>query len=84
MAAFATPELTAIACGCALSRWAFETTTGAAWTWLTVNMAVPTAGVSERTSARSLAFRRIPAWIPEARNPFGAVTLMGHPVAHEL
>ena len=55
VAAFATPELTTTACGSATSRCAFETTTGAAWTRLTVNIAAPTAGAVERTTARSFA-----------------------------
>ena len=53
VAAFATPELTTIACGCASSRCCFETTTGAASTRFCVHIAAPVAGASERTSARS-------------------------------
>ena len=57
VAAFATPELITTACGSAAARCAFETSTGAACTRLAVNIAAPTAGTVERTTARS-AFRR--------------------------
>jgi hypothetical protein len=59
-----------IACGSATARCSFETTTGAASTWLTVHIAVPTAGTVERTTARSFALLRIPARTPAAAKPF--------------
>ena len=79
VAAFATPELTTIACGSAAARCSFVTITGAAWTRLTVCIAVPTAGTVERTTARSFSFRRMPAWTPAATKPLAAVTLTPGP-----
>ena len=79
VAALATPELTTIACGSVVSRCALETTTGAACTRLTVNIAAPTAGTVERTIARSFAARRMPAETPAAANPRAAVTLIRAP-----
>jgi hypothetical protein len=81
VAAFATPELTTIACGWARSRCARETVTGAAWTRLEVNMAAPTAGTVVRISARSRPLRRMPALTAAATKPFGAVTLIRAPRA---
>ena len=48
-----------------------ETTTGAACTRFAVNIAVPTAGTTVRTTARScVAFSGSPQWTPAATNPF--------------
>ena len=47
----------------------------AACTRLRLNIAAPTAGSVERTTARSGFVYRIPAWTPEATKPFAAVTL---------
>src|SRR5206468_1516763 len=76
VAALATPELITTACGSASRRCARETTTGAAGNRFAVNIAVPTAGAVERTTARSGELRRIPARTPAATNPFAAVTDM--------
>ena len=81
VAAFATPELITIACGSACSRWARETTTGAAWTRFFVNIAVPTAGTVVRTSVRSRSCLRIPALTARATKPLAAVTLIPAPRA---
>src|SRR3990172_1071668 len=48
--------------------------TGAAWTRFVVHTAAPTAGVTDRTIARSSPERRIPARTPLATNPVAAVT----------
>src|SRR6187401_2331788 len=75
VAAFAFPELTTTACGCARSRCFFERTTGAACMRLTVNIAAPVAGAVERTSARSFRVLRIPQCTPLATKLRAAVTL---------
>ena len=75
VAAFAFPELTTTACGCARSRCSFERTTGAACMRLTVNIPAPVAGAVERTSARSFRVLRIPQCTPLATKPCAAVTL---------
>ena len=76
VAAFATPELTTIACGSATSRCAFETTTGAASTWLTVNIAAPTAGPDRADDGEVL--RRA----PDARVDAGGGEALGGGDAH--
>src|SRR4051812_1204757 len=75
VAAFAFAEFATTACGSASSRFRRETTTGAAWTRLTVNIPAPVAGSSERTIARSGRVLRSPQWTPLATNPLAAVTL---------
>ncbi len=75
VAEFATPELMTTACGSACPMWSRFTVRQAAWTLLRLNIAAPTAGAVERKTARSFAVGRIPAWIPEAMKPRGAVTL---------
>src|SRR6266496_5780113 len=72
-----------MACATPLRTRAAQSLTGAAQTWLVVNMPATVAGSSERMNARSGLFpfwdplpvprRLISQNTPEARNPFGAV-----------
>ena len=82
VAAFATPELTTTACGWASSRFAFDTTTGAACTRFCVHIAAPVARESTRAAARRPCGR---AGCPRAprrrRSPCAAVTLIRAPRA---
>jgi hypothetical protein len=75
VAAFAIPELTTTACGSATASASCDTSTGAAFRRLAVNIAAPTAGAIDRTSARSGDERRMPAATAAASNPCAAVTL---------
>ena len=76
VAAFAMPELITTACGSALSRWRFDTTTGAASTRFCVHIAAPVASGTERTIARSRFSLRMCACTPDATKPTAAVTLI--------
>src|SRR2546430_11596565 len=80
--ALALPELTTMACAMPFLTRSMQTFTGAAQTWLVVNMPATVAGTSETMSARSrfLPFAEpfpVPRRLmlqktPEARKPFGA------------
>src|SRR5438874_1891942 len=80
--ALALPELTTMACAMPFLTRSMQTFTGAAQTWLVVNMPATVAGTSETMSARSrfLPFsdpfpvpsRLMSQKTPEARKPLGA------------
>ena len=82
--ALAFPELATIACARPRFRWARQTLTGAAHTWLVVNIPAAVAGTSDTINAKSrflplsdpfpVPRRLISQNTPAARKPFGAVT----------